>query len=208
MKVLLIIVIMKLKWQLKMKAVFQILTFLLLILIYCCADNKSEDKVTIIEKEHSISIDSALNQKVTLSRIQYVTYGYYCGECDGDCTRMYRHYLTGNVTTFWTDKTDSYFSDEGLKFDTKMTRESEKIGLELISKIPESILNTTTTVNNYGCPDCDDGCGLYFEFQFDKLYSKPIIFEMEYGLNNTTAEIKEFGILIIRTIEKLEKYRW
>ncbi len=158
----------------------------------------------------SCNLSGAKKKKTTAEnepRIVYIAYGSYCGECGYDCTKMYKHYLIGNTTTFWTDKTDSYFSDSGLKFETKMSRESEKYSFELIDKIPKLVLETKNLRNNFGCPDCDDGCGLYFEYQLDEPNSKPIIYDMEYGLNGTTGEIKEFGEKIKSTIRELENYR-
>ena len=83
----------------------------------------------------------------------------------------------------------------------------QKIGFELINGIPESILKTDSTRNIFGCPDCDDGCGLYFEFQLDEPNSKPIIYEMEYGLNGTTEEIKKF-IVGSAVVENKSKYNY
>jgi hypothetical protein len=88
-----------------------------------------------------------------------------------------------------------------------MSRESQKISFELINHIPKSIITTDSTKNVFGCPDCDDGCGLYFEFQLDTPNAKPVVFIMENSLNNTSGEIKEFGERIKRTIEQLKKYR-
>ncbi|PCJ67303.1 MAG: hypothetical protein COA58_03005 [Bacteroidetes bacterium] len=154
-----------------------------------------------------ISVDSIVVNKEIEPRIMYVIYGYYCGECDNECTKLYKHYLTGNSTTFWTDKSDSYFSDKGLRFETKMNRESEKIGFDVVSNIPKSMLKTDSTNNVYGCPDCADGCGLYFEFKLEELNSQPIVYRMEYDLINSPSDVKEFGELIKSTVEKLEKHR-
>jgi hypothetical protein len=140
-------------------------------------------------------------------RVIYIKYGKFCGECGSNCTQMYHHYLIGNTTTFWTDKTDSYFSKTGLKCETEMSRESEKISFDLINQLPKSILNADSSRNIYGCPDCDDGCGLYFEYQLDTPNSEPVVFIMENSLNNTSGEIKELGEAIKRTIELLKKYR-
>lgn len=153
------------------------------------------------------SCSASTTEKEIAPIISYVTYGYYCGECTVECTKMYNHFLKGFRTTFWTDTTDSYFSDDGLKFETKMTREAEKIGFEIIDNIPDQFLKTESARNIFGCPDCNDGCGLYFEFLLSEFDSKPIVFEMEYDLSNTSGEIKEFGELIKSTISKLERYR-
>ncbi len=187
--------------------IIQILTLSLLIILSGCNSVTKKKEAEKVEITKNSKIDTISNPIEIEPRIIYVAYGYYCGECANECTKMYKHYLIGNATTFWTDKTDSYFKDGGLKFETEMSRESQKIGFELINSIPESILKTANTRNIFGCPDCDDGCGLHFEFQLDEPDSKPIIYEMEYGLNGTTGEIKKFGEKIKSTIEKLENYR-
>ncbi|WP_196888250.1 hypothetical protein [Aureivirga sp. CE67] len=173
--------------------IIKIFTLSLLIILSNCnavTKEKESEKVEITqESEIGTNSDSIKIEP----RIIYVAYGYYCGECANECTKMYKHYLIGNMTTFWTDKTDSYFKDGGLKFETKMSRESEKISFELINKIPKSILASDRNRNIYGCPDCDDGCGLYFEFQLDVPNSKPIKYGMEYSFNGATGDIKEFG---------------
>ena len=190
-----------------MKMIVQIFTLSLLTILSSCNEvtkEKEAEKVEIIQESE---IDTISNPIEIEPRIMYVAYGYYCGECANECTKMYKHYLIGNTTTFWTDKTDSYFKDGGLKFETEMSRESQNIGFELVNKIPKSILESDSIRNIYGCPDCNDGCSLYFEFQLDKPDSKPIIYEMEYSLNGATGEIKELGELIKNTIKNLEKYR-
>ena len=140
-------------------------------------------------------------------RIFHVIYGSYCGECLDDCTRMYKHYLTGRKATFWTDKSDSFFKKNGLKFKTKMSRESQGIGFDLIAKIPKSIFKTTKTNNVFGCPDCNDGCGLYFEYRLNQQNSKPVIYRMEYSSNDAPEDVKKLSELIKSAIEKLEPYR-
>lgn len=176
-----------------MKSKTRILILALFIVNSSCDFSGKEKETTKVE-----------NKETPGPRIMYVTYGYYCGECIDQCTKMYRHYLTGNATSFWTDTTDSYFKDDQLNLETEMTRASETIGFEVVNNIPRSILESESSRNIFGCPDCDDGCALYFDFQLDEPNSKPIIYEMQYDLGGTTAEVRALGELIIRTIEKLE----
>jgi hypothetical protein len=183
-----------------------ILYIVILLFIFGC---QTENAPTVNSKEEIIELNPEEKETNTseIPRVIYVKYGKFCGECGTNCTQMYHHFLIGNITTFWTDKTDSYFSKSGLKCETEMSRESQKISFELINHIPKSIITTDSTKNVFGCPDCDDGCGLYFEFQLDTPNAKPVVFIMENSLNNTSGEIKEFGERIKRTIEQLKKYR-
>ncbi|GGH72054.1 hypothetical protein [Phaeocystidibacter marisrubri] len=190
-----------------MKMINPLLTLCLLTISLSCNSGKTDNDSSNLEMADTLYKDSAARTVDIRPRIINVTYGSFCGHCIEECTRMYSHYLIGNATTFWTDTTDSYFKDGGLRCETEMSRESQKIGFELINSIPESILKSDSTRNVFGCPDCNDGCGLYFEFTLDKPNSEPIIYEMEYGLDGTTGEIKQFGERIIRTIEKLESHR-
>lgn len=187
-----------------MKNILQLLFFSILLIAIGCNTVGPSEKINTTTSQTS---DIGLNQNKYEPRIRYVTYGSFCGECGNDCTKMYKNYLIGNATTFWTDKTDSYFSKNKWKFETELSSEAQNIGFNLVENIPPSILKTDSTRNVFGCPDCTDGCGLYFEFQLDEEDSKPIVFVMEYNLDNTAGEIKELGVLIKKTIEELEKYR-
>lgn len=181
------------------------LTLLFLLLLFNCKSNKGSEKLNY-ELTQNNNIASKTQLK-TEPRIIYVIYGSFCGECWNNCTKLYRHDLIGNITTFWTDETDSYFEKDKMEFNTKMNKESEKISYEFINKIPVSILKSTKTRNIYGCPDCTDGCGLYFEYQLDEINSKPIIYEMDYSLADTDGDVKDLGVMIKQTIEKLNNHR-
>ena len=185
---------------------FTILNIIILICFYGCKSDKGNSnpksvEISQIQSKENLKIDSIS------PRIIYVKYGKFCGECGTNCTQMYHHFLIGNTTTFWTDKTDSYFSKTGLICETKMNRESEKLSFDLINNIPDSILKSKTLINNYGCPDCDDGCGLYFEFKLDDENSKPIIYKMPWDLRNTSGQVNELAEIIKKTIVNLKEYR-
>lgn len=186
-----------------MKKTLEIVLVSLLVLVTNCGTptqtkhDASHEAIELADKSKVI--------EVAEPRLIYVIYGSFCGECSTNCTRMYKHYLIGNTTTFRTDKTDSYFSKTGLTFDTALIREAETIGFELVNSLPNAILENKKALNIIGCPDCDDGCGLYLEFQLEG--SEAVIYKMEYSLGGTSGEIKALGEQIIRTINKLEQYR-
>lgn len=185
------------------------LTILYIIILICLFGCKSDYGYSNPKSVEISQIKSKENLKINSikPRIIYVKYGKFCGECGTNCTQMYHHFLIGNITTFWTDKTDSYFSKTGLKCETKMNRESEKLSFDLIQNIPDSILKSKTLINNYDCPDCDDGCGIYFEFKLDEENSEPIIYKMPWDLGTTSGQVKELGEIIKETVVNLKEYR-
>lgn len=179
-----------------------ILTLLLSLLLFNCKTNDEKKKL-----DNELTNNVSEVQLKTEPKIAYIVYGSFCSQCGYNCTELYRHNLIGNTTTFWTDKTDSYFEKDEIEFNTKMNQKSEKISFDFINKIPKSILKATKTKNIYGCPDCTDGCGIYFEYQLDDVNSKPIIYSMDKSLVETNGDVKKLGELIIQTLKELKKYR-
>lgn len=98
----------------------------------------------------------------TQNKVEQVVFGLFCGECAGHCATMYRY----DGATMMVDYTDSYFKgDSKMVFETPLSGESyQEIGEQVISNIPESMLKSVIRSRRYGCPDCTDGCGIYFEF--------------------------------------------
>ena len=80
---------------------------------------------------------------------------------------MYRLTLVNKKPTLEVDTKDSFFKkNDELTFDKLIT---DKKSIELASKIkneiPDSFLTTTKEFQLFGCPDCLDGCGVYFELK-------------------------------------------
>ena len=181
------------------------LIFSLVIFLMSCNSHITEVNFPESENLQSAEDETADEEVVPKNRLDYFIYGSFCGECEKKCSVFYQHNMIGNMSTSWADYTDSYFSKNGLQFETAMSREAEKIGYELVRKIPNSILETSQPLNIIGCPDCDDGCGLYFEFKLSG--AEPVVYKLEYSLNSCTGELKEFGEQLLKTLKRLEAYR-
>jgi hypothetical protein len=117
------------------------------------------------------------------SVIQYVVFGVYCGECGGHCATMYRCNLIGNAATLFVDSTDSYFKKHGdIECNTEVDDLKKlNLAMSVVAQIPAQILTAEKLSERFGCPDCTDGCGIYFEFkQGLKVKKFYIIFKNNY----------------------------
>lgn len=152
------------------------------------------DKFELVEKQQSAkTIDRDLDALV---------FGKYCAECSFNCATMYKFYIIGNTQTFWLEKSDDFFKNyEPVEFKTKLTDEKYfKVGLEILNLIPEEILTTDKETQKFGCPDCTDGCGLYFETIKNGQKKK---FYIDYQTEELTGEIKTFAELLKTKINDL-----
>lgn len=130
--------------------------------------------------------------------IDQIIFGVYCGECSGHCATMYRYNLEGNQNSFSIDSTDSFFSQENhnnnnkkMVFDTYMNDKFHfNIGTEIIANIPDTLLNSDKPSQRFGCPDCSDGCGIYFELTRNGETKR---FFIDYQTSQLTGEIKVFA---------------
>lgn len=190
----------------KIKGVFYCMFagFLILTFNQGCTYSETKKESEMQMGDTKLEVDTTY---LSTPELMYVEYGYYFGECSQNCTRMYRHYLTGNVSTMWTDSGDTYFSNDGTKWEFKMSNQAMDISDSFIQKIPVDIFTTKKTYNKFGCPDCTDGGGLYFKFLLNDGNQVPVVYRMEYDLSADTGSVKILGELIKSTIKKLEKYR-
>lgn len=133
---------------------------------------------------------------------EYIIFGVYCGECVGHCATMYKLYTLGNVNTLWVDSTDSYFKNsEEIKFEKSVT-DTRRFNLAqgIVQQIPAELLTTTKVSESFGCPDCADGCGIYFQFKTSTGVKK---FYIDYQTSVLKGEIKKFAEYLKTTIEEL-----
>ncbi len=135
--------------------------------------------------------------------IDQIIFGVYCGECGNHCATMYRYFLGGNQNSFSVDFTDSYFKKTEITFDTYFNDKFHfDIGNEIISNIPDKLLSNDKTAERFGCPDCTDGCGIYFEIMKD---SKKQKFYIDYQTSELTGDIKIFAEFLKTKIAQLKK---
>ena len=110
----------------------------------------------------------------------------------------------GNSNTLFVDSTDSYFKNYG-----KVVCKTQIDGIDkfqivnkLVQQIPKTFLKTNKTEQTFGCPDCTDGCGIYFEVGQDTRIKK---FYIDYHTSELEKEVKEFGEFVKETLVQLNK---
>lgn len=144
----------------------------------------------------------SFNSENSDSAIDYLTFGIYCGECGNHCATMYQYNAGGNSNTLLVDSTDSYFENNGnIKFN-KSVNDIRRFYLAqtIFKQIPTELLTTTKLKERFGCPDCTDGCGIYFEFKQGVKVKK---FYIDYQTSELTADIKKFAEYLKTTITQL-----
>lgn len=136
-------------------------------------------------------------------KIDYILFGIYCGECSGHCATMFQYYMMGNTNNLLVDSSDSYFKNNGnISCKTPITDRKKIILAEsVVEQIPNQLLTTSNLTETFGCPDCTDGCGIYFEFRQEGKIKK-------FYIDNTSRlpkDIQTFGEFLASTIMKLNK---
>lgn len=157
--------------------------------------NAQFDSIKIVKKELKTFIDTNIDQ---------IIFGVYCGECVNHCATMYRYSMDGNQKTFSIDLTDSYFKNTSeITFNSYLNDQFYfDIGHEIVSNIPDTLLTSNKPSEQFGCPDCSDGCGIYFEITKD---SKKQKFYIDNQTSELTGDIKNFAEFIKTKIHQLEK---
>jgi len=134
---------------------------------------------------------------------EYILFGIFCGECDGHCATMHQYNIIGNTTTLFVDTTDSYFKNYGVVICKDQITDQKKIDLanSILAQMPNYLFSSLKLTETFGCPDCTDGCGIYFEFKQDEIVKK---FYIDYNSSELSSEMKEFAEFLKATITKLE----
>ena len=133
----------------------------------------------------------------------YIIFGRFCGECSGHCATMYRYKVTNNSDRLFVDSTDSYFRNHGKVLCNTPVKDTGKFRIVdiLVQHIPAAFLNTGRTQETFGCPDCTDGCGLYFELMSETTVRRFYIDYRDEGLDKEIVTFREF---VKTTLDKLE----
>lgn len=130
-----------------------------------------------------------------------IVFGIFCGECSSHCATMYRYNRMGNANTLFVDSTDSYFSTPRKMVFNNPVEGAGKFQIveRLVHQIPGSFLEKEETGSaaksnevseRFGCPDCTDGCGIYFEMEQGRVVKK---FFIDTNTNVVPKEIGEFA---------------
>ena len=163
---------------------------LLLITLSACGQTPSRTQTKISETKREYP--------------SYIIFGVFCGECSGHCATMYRYNMMGNSNTLFVDSTDSYFKNYGKVIFNTQINDIAKFQTvnRLVQQIPKTFLKTDKAEQTFGCPDCTDGCGIYFEVGQDTTTKK---FYIDYQTSQLDKEVKDFGEFIKETLAQLNK---
>lgn len=163
---------------------------LLLLTFSACGQSQNEINVT------------STNDKQELP--SYIIFGVFCGECSGHCATMYRYNMMGNPNTLLVDSTDSYFKNYGKVVCKTQISDIVKFQVvnKLVQQIPKSFLKTDKVEQTFGCPDCTDDCGIYFELGQGTAVKK---FNIDYHTEKLGKEVQDFGEFVKETLVQLNK---
>jgi hypothetical protein len=179
------------------------------ILVLCSVYGISSAKQTEKNSDNIAFADGQNRSMVISGNVEKVVFGIFCGECANNCAIMYSYHMGGNANMFWADYTDSYFKKgvDKMSFKTQVT-DLEKYALasDIVKHIPKSLILSNKTTQKFGCPDCTDGCGIYFEItQYNENTYKRATkrFYIDYSTSELNGEIKEFVEYLKIAIGKL-----
>ena len=144
------------------------------------------------------------NAEIKRDHPAYIIFGVFCGECSGHCATMYRYNIMSNSNTLFVDSTDSYFKNHG-----KVVCKTQIKGIgnfqiidKLVQQIPKTFFKTNKTEQTFGCPDCTDGCGIYFEVGQATGTRK---FYVDYDTKVLGKEVRDFGELVKEALAQLNR---
>jgi hypothetical protein len=117
---------------------------------------------------------------------------------------MYRYNMMGNSNTLFVDSTDSYFKNYGKVVCKTQIIDINKFQIvnKLVQQIPKTLSVTDKTEQTFGCPDCTDGCGIYFELGQGRKTKK---FYIDYQTGELEKEVKDFGEFVKEALMQLNK---
>lgn len=163
-------------------------------------DQPYNDSVTVTNENPEDSVDQYVpGNKLT----GQIVFGVYCGFCAKNCATMFRFNNTGNNMTLMVDSTDSFFKNNGVVTFNTVVSNVNRIDLahSIMGQIPTELLTTDKETERFGCPDCADGCGIYFELAQNNKVKK---FYIDNDAAQLTGEIKIFAEYLKSTIAQLK----
>ncbi|QGW29212.1 hypothetical protein [Phnomibacter ginsenosidimutans] len=132
----------------------------------------------------------------------YIIFGVYCGECLGHCATMYSYNMKSDSNQLFVDTTDSFFKLNGRIICKTPIQDPTKLLIvnKLVQQIPNTFLDTDVREQKLGCPDCTDGCGIYFELGQKNISKK---FYIDLHSKHLTKEVSAFCDRIKETLNLL-----
>jgi hypothetical protein len=170
----------------------------------CSQAQNNSASLAQFEKKHGVLANGTPN---ILSQeglqINYIIFGVYCGECTGHCATMFMYNCHEKANAFFIDDSDSYFKNNGKIIFKKHinTHENFAVAQSVIDRIPKQLLKAGPW-KGFGCPDCTDGCGIYFEVGQEQGIKR---FYIDCQTQQLTGEIKEFAEFIKTAVAKLNE---
>lgn len=159
--------------------------------IVACSDTKPTNHSQPAKKE---IIEQAYE-------FEHIIFGRFCGFCNGECAVMYK--IDFKTKRLFADHTESYWKHHNgndLQFATEIDNKSKiEAAMKIPASVPLSILEAKSK-SRFGCPDCADGCGIYFEFKKD---GETKSFYIDYQTDQLEGEIKDFADYLRSVIETM-----
>ena len=148
-----------------------------------------------------------LNQWTVLvnsdTMVQRIRFGVFCHLCTKHCATMFQYNMVGNANTLLADYTDSYLKKPEMEFNTPIHNDKKmKIAEGIVQHIPHRYVADTSRYAKFGCPDCLDQCGIYFEIQRERSISRYL---MDYYGEDNNPDLNAFVKYLLVAIEKLKQ---
>lgn len=168
---------------------FKFLFNLSIFLFFSCSQKEKEIKIS--------------NQTID-DKFDYLIFGKYCAEGNQNYTHIYK--FDFNRNEFWLDNSGDFWDKkkgiEQLNFTEKIDADSLKfLSEEIKNKIPNTLLITKNSISTFGCPDCWDQCGIFFQFK-KNLEVKSFYFDTQTK-DFENIEIKKFAEFLNQKSETL-----
>lgn len=159
--------------------------------LVACSENKPTTPPQPAEKEIAEQAPA----------FEHLVFGRFCGFCNGECAVMYKIDL--KTKRLFADHTESYWKNHDshtLQFATEIDDRSRiEAAMKIPASIPSSVLEAKSK-SRFGCPDCADGCGIYFEFRKD---GETKSFYIDYQTDQLDWEVKDFAGYLKSVIEAM-----
>ena len=179
-----------------MKLHFALAIFFLIIL--SCSSAKTNSIKNINTESDTSQILHSIE-----TDLEYILFGVYCGKCSGHCATMYKYNMRGDSNTLHADTTDSFLKNNEDVICQMQVHDSKQIELakNVVEKIPNELLITREETKRFGCPNCADQCGIYFELKQKTAVKK---FYIDVDTSQLSGDIKSFAEFLKKTIDKLK----
>ena len=136
-----------------------------------------------------------------------VTFGHFAGECVGNCGTMYQvggKIIIRDTTTFF--QAQNNLNKFTIKYQNVVREDDEGKYNNFKMNVP--LLMLFDPRSRFGCPDCHDQGGYYFQFSmlgitrryqidrgYEPFYYKDLTIDIDNRIEKVTVELKQHGRL-------------